>query len=285
MRSVGLHGDVPEDEYHSDRGSLSASGAKLLLPPSCPAIYRYRLDHPERKDVFDYGSAAHARVLGVGAEVEVVKKKNKQGEYVDAGDYMTVSSQAHRDEIRAAGKIPLLAWENRAIDAMARALAADEEAAPFLTGDGRPEVSAYFEDAPTGVLRRCRFDWLPTVGNGRLVIADYKTAASADEEKWKKAAADYGFEMQAAWYLDAAIALGLDDDPAFAFIVQEKTPPYLVAVYQLDADALQVGRYRNRQALELFAHCRATNTWPGRGSNLSLSLPHWHIDKHLEALK
>jgi hypothetical protein len=41
--------DIAEDHYHADPvpgGSLSNSGAKKLLPPSCPAKFAYEREHP-----------------------------------------------------------------------------------------------------------------------------------------------------------------------------------------------------------------------------------------------
>jgi hypothetical protein len=67
--------DLPADVYHADPvpaelgGSLSSSGAKLLLPPSCPAIYQWARTHPTYSDAFDFGHAAHKKVLGAGAEI------------------------------------------------------------------------------------------------------------------------------------------------------------------------------------------------------------------------
>ena len=51
---------VDEQSYHRDRGSLSVSGAKLLLPPSCPAKFKERMDNPPPpKPHFDFGSIVH----------------------------------------------------------------------------------------------------------------------------------------------------------------------------------------------------------------------------------
>ena len=58
-------------------------------------------------------------------------------------------------------------------------------------------------------------------------------------------------------------ALGLDDDPAFVFIFQEKNPPYLVNVVQLDDEAMEAGRQRMRIACEMFHGCTETGIWPG----------------------
>jgi hypothetical protein len=58
--------------------------------------------------------------------------------------------------------------------------------------------------------------------------------------------------------------------------VQEKTPPYLVAVYELDALAMEAGRARNRRAAEMFRDCTEAGVWPGYSSEVELiSLPPW----------
>ncbi len=175
--------DMPEDEYHADPvpgGSLSASGAKLLLPPSCPAKYRYYADHgrPERR-VFDLGKAAHRLLLGTGATLEVVQTiDRKTGERSDARDYKTTSAQEHQAAIYAAGHTPLLRRELETAQAMAdAALAHPEAGALFRPGSGLPERSAFWFDERNGITRRARFDWLPNPHPGRLILADYKGLA------------------------------------------------------------------------------------------------------------
>ena len=98
----GVYDDLDEAAYHADPvpgGSLSASGAKLLLPPSCPALYRLPARPPEgRPAEFDYGTAAHKFVLGTGPEITVI----------DALDWRTKAAQDARKDARAKGVIPLL---------------------------------------------------------------------------------------------------------------------------------------------------------------------------------
>ena len=58
--------EMDEATYHQDPvpgGSLSASGAKLLLPPSCPALYAWRRDHPKVSAEFDFGIPSLAGIL------------------------------------------------------------------------------------------------------------------------------------------------------------------------------------------------------------------------------
>ncbi len=58
--------DLPADEYHA-RPELSQTGAKKLLPPSCPAHFKqWQTDGGETKPAWEKGKAAHKLVLGAG---------------------------------------------------------------------------------------------------------------------------------------------------------------------------------------------------------------------------
>ena len=146
-----------------------------------------------------------------------------------------------------------------------------------LFSNGRPEQSLFWMDERTGVHRRARLDWLPHAKDGRMVIGDYKTAVSAAPSKFEKSLADFGYHIQHANYQDAVRAVGLAEDVAMVFVVQEKTAPYLVSVFEPDANALRIGRYLNRQAISIFAECTATDVWPGHTDGVTpISLPRWY---------
>ena len=240
----GFIHDLDETEYHTHKGSLSVTGAKTLL--RAPAKYLWQLHNPVHKDVFDVGSAAHKMVLGVGAEIVVV----------DADSWRTKAAREEQAAARAEGKIPLLTEDHQRVLNMADTLSSHRLAMRLLS-DGAPEVSAFCTDEPTGVLRRARFDWL-----GSAVLTDYKSAASSEPEEFVKAAVRFGYHMQAAWYLDIAADL---DHPAsaFAFIAQEKEPPYLVTAIELPPELVDVGRARNARARERFRDCTDAGRWPG----------------------
>lgn len=267
--------DLDEQTYHADPigGSLSVSGAKKLLPPHCPAVYRWERDHPVTSDVFDFGHAAHRLVLGKGADIGVV----------EADSWRTKAAQGQRDEVRADGLVPILAADYAHAVAMAEAVRAHPLASLVLS-DGDAEVSFFFTDEETGVVRRARADFLRRRRAGqRLIVADYKTTVSAFPDSFGASAAKFGYAMQAAWYLDAVQACGLvgDDDepPAFVFVAQEKQPPYLVSVIELDADAMRVGDALNRRALRIFRECSDADTWPGYPADdiTLVSLPAWFV--------
>lgn len=260
--------DMPEFEYHS-HPALSSSGARRLLPPSCPALFDYERRNGERpRAIFDFGHAAHRMVLGVGAELAVI----------DAPDWRTKAAKEARDEARARGAVPILVVDHAQVLAMAEAIRRHPIASLiFAPGSGNPEQSLFWTDRRTGVSCRARLDWLPNAAGGRLIVADYKTTNDASPDAVGRSMYDHGYHQQAAWYLDGARALGLGGrDAAFVLVAQEKTPPYLITVAQPDTTALRIGAWRNNEARELFAQCTEAGHWPGYSDEVELvSLPPW----------
>lgn len=247
---AGVYPDVDETLYHQDHRALSQSGMKLIL--RSPAHFRWAMDHPpERKDAFDFGKAAHERVLGVGAElvVHVPDPKYKSPKSTNAW-------KDQQAEVEARDGVLLLPEEMDQVDQMAAQIKRHRLAMELLA-DGDPEVSVYARDRVTGVWMRGRFDWL-----GEKVIVDYKTADSSDPAVFIRKAVDYGYDLQAATYRDLA---ELVDHPAtgFAHIVQEKKPPYVVSVVVLPAELIERGRILKRRAIERYRDCVEADEWPG----------------------
>jgi hypothetical protein len=289
----GVYGGMPAAAYLADPvpgGSLSASGARLLTPPSCPARFRWHADNNGRppKNEFDFGHAAHKEVLGDGAPVVVV----------DARDWRTKAAREAKEKARADGHTPLLADDWVTVQAMAAALRRHPIAgALFEPGTGLPEQTLIWRDEETGVMRRARLDWLRDPNGGRLIIPDYKSCQSASPEAAGKALHSHGYYRQAPWYCDGATALGLagDDEPAFLLVMQEKTAPYLVATYQPDPFAMQAGRALNRRAVDIYRRCQESGYWPGYAvptadrvlhadrDVLPLPLPGWAEYQHAAA--
>lgn len=267
-----VYDDMLVDEYHRDPvvgGSLSCSGAKKLLDPSCPAIFAWERENlPESTATFDTGHAAHQRVLGVGPEIVVVP-----------GDrWDTKEAKAQVAAAREAGQVPVKAETLEQVDAMAAAIRAHPVASALLSDGGHAESSLFWRDEPSGIVRRCRLDWRPAPKTGRTIGVDYKTARSAHPEKFARAAMDYGYHQQHPWYVDGLIACDLaDSDAQFVYIVQEKTPPYVVSVVQLDAAAVRIGRALNRRAIDIYVQCTETGRWPGYSDDVAhVSLPYWY---------
>jgi hypothetical protein len=266
----GLY-DIPAELYHADPipgGSLSSTGARRLA--DCPARFKYFLDNPEPyKPEFEFGTAAHTVILGNGPELVVVDEER----------WDTKESKAKVAAIRAAGNVPLKAAARQRIDDMAEALARHSEAADILTpGSGLAEQSAFWQH-PSGIWLRSRFDWLRPDE-----IDDYKTTRSVHPDALQKAVYEHGYHQQRGFYLQIAIELGLiPPTGTFKFIFQEKQPPYLVAVVELDFPAQVIGDELNERALHTYATCRATGHWPAYSEGTTyISLPPWVERKYAE---
>lgn len=264
----GLYPDLDEVTYRAQHEWLSVSGAKKLLPPSCPAKFAATQGVEEHRPQFDEGKAFHRAVLGDGAEVVVW----------DGDSWRSADARAFRDAAYAEGKVPLLAATATEVELMAAAVKAHDIAPKLFTG-GAAEVSAFWVDEATGVKCKARFDYLPDAQPGRrLIVPDLKSAVSADPGEFSRAAARFGYVMQQLHYSSAIRHLGIDADPAFLFVVVEKDAPYLVNVGQfadpLDIKATAVALDK---ALRLYAECLAADHWPGYPGVTQLTLPTWHL--------
>jgi hypothetical protein len=270
VRDPGTYAAISDTEYHADRDSLSSSGARKIL--QSPARFRWDMDHPRPYvAAFELGHAAHTLTLGIGDEFEVV----------DADSWRAKESREQRDLAIAEGRTPLLASEWRQVQDMREALADHPVAGPlFERDDTMAELSMWWEDPDTGCSCRARpdlatYDW--------DLIVDYKTTADASPRGFQKAVATFSYEVQAAWYLDAVSVLKDARDVPFVFVCQEKTPPYLVGIYQLDVEALRVGAEKSARARRLYVQATASDQWPGYPTAPQLiDLPKWAVIQHDE---
>jgi len=256
--------DLTDDEYFADPvpgGSLSSTGVRELLPPSCPAkfFWNRRFARPAKK-AFDVGHAAHKLVLGAGPELV----------RIDAEKWLSNAVKAEVAAVREAGGVPLKPADWDAVHAMADALR-EHPLASKLFVDGAPEQTLVWRDEETGVMCRAKTDWLTAHG-----IVDYKSCDKAEPGHLRKSVFNFGYHIQAAFYLRGFRALQSRTEPFFAFVAQEKEPPYLVTVFQLTQDALDQGDRQCAEALRIFRDCTEANTWPGYTDDIEdIDLPVW----------
>lgn len=251
----GIHDDVPELDYHAAEGepSLSVSGAKRIL--DSPARFKWERENPPKKKVFDFGHAAHAKVLGVGLEIVTVPldlcAKN--------GAWSTDEAKAFVAEAEAAGKVVLKQADLDVVDAMAEALKSNAFAMRLLA-DGIPEQSICWRDEETKLLLRGRSDWTTRLDD-QPIIVDYKTCDDANPDQFRWEAGKWGYPMQDSWYREGYEAL-TGQPHGFVFIAQEKKAPYLSSVVEIDDEAREIGAQRNRVARRIFLDCMTRDEWP-----------------------
>lgn len=260
--------DLDEDAYHADglcpEPSLSSTMAKTILQPAGPARLReVMLNGQARKKEWDFGTAAHEKILNRGQPVIAID-----------GNRNANAVKAAIAEAEAEGYLVLKSAEVAAVDQMAEAILANPLAAELLTdAAGRPEVSMFGTDEATGRWLRGRLDFL----HSRQLVVDFKTAVSVNPDDFTRSAWSFGYYTQAAHYLRLALSLDLVDDHAdYLLIAQEKKAPYLVHVYRLDAELLAAGHEQIRRAIDLWDRCMALDDWPGFPPTITtLSAPKW----------
>lgn len=261
--------NMPEAEYHA-RPELSSTGARRLL--DSPARYRYWADHQEpRKAVFDLGSAAHSKILGVGAGVVLYPDEH----LTPSGNVSTKAATVEWDrEQRAAGMIPITRGDADRVDAMAEAVLADRHARAVLESTTGREVTIVAD--VEGVPSRARFD----LYDGDRA-ADLKTGRDASPKGFNQSIGRYGYHIQQRWYEDVHQAETGRALSSFKFIVVESAAPHLVGVYDLDWMWDDVAQKRTTQARALYRSCVESNVWPAYGE-ATLTPPTWAIYENEE---
>ncbi len=263
MADYNLKVGISDAVYHADNTSLSSTGARKLL--ACPARFKWQRDNPPTTKAFDFGKLAHTLVLGEGSDIVVV----------DADNWLTKAAKETRAAAYLMGSVPVLRSEYDAAVAMRDAVMA-HPIARSIFADGQAELSGYWRDEPTDVLLRFRPDWMTEL-DGCVACIDLKTTVSADPQDFSRSVVKFGYGLQAAFYLAGLAANGIDG-ARFLFVAVEKTPPYPVAVIELDAEAIAQGAYDMRRAVDLYAECVRTDTWPAYGSGIhTVSLPPWAV--------
>lgn len=283
--------DLDAAAYHADPvkgGSLSSTGARKLLPPSCPAHYRHWRENGEgTKKAWDIGHAAHALTLGTGPELVLVDR--------DRWDTKAVKEELA--EIRDRGAVPLKLAEYEQVHAMAAALRAHRWAGKLFepgTGDAEralvwQETATVEVEQPDGthevrrvtVMCRALIDWLrhPLPGY-RYLLPDYKTTGAkhgAAPSKIGRTISDFGYYIQLGFYLRGVRALDLGgDDAKGLLVIQETAAPYLVTVAEPDHVAMRLAELRIREAIDTYARCITTGVWSGYADDVVLAeLPPW----------
>lgn len=265
---------MPHQDYLNDPipgGSLSSTGARMMLDPNCPAKFDYWRRHrrPPKLE-FDLGTAAHKVLLGAGPELVVI----------DAENYKKGAPRIERDQAYMRHATPVLEHQMDMVEEMVAKVRGHRDAGRLVEpGSGRPEVVLSWRDVRVGIMLRSRLDWLShkTLKDGRLIVVDYKTGRSAAPSKIEKAITDHGYHMQAAHNIDAVLGTGQAEDAAFFFIFQETEPPYLITVCELNPlTALWPARELNDKAREVFAKCNELNHWPAYAEDIiDIDLPPW----------
>lgn len=269
----GIHRGISYDEYAAWPGLRKSSLWPLVT--KTPAHFRHRMDNPEEPTpAMKFGTAFHTKVL---------EPERFQREYAIGGPINPKTDKPYGPDtkktlewVKAQGVDEVLSFEDADhLDRMRDAVLAHEEASAILA-KAECEVSMLWEDEATGRFLQGRDDvWIENV----VLFGDVKTASSAHPQAFARDSMKYGYLMQAAMYWDGASALTGQVPYKPQFIVVEKTPPYAVAIYEIEIPDLELGRQQYRLALARLEDCEKEDTWPAYPGVQRLEIPEWAQNK------
>lgn len=240
------------EEYHK-RSELSSSDIKYML--ITPMHFKKMVLEKDKlvkepNSAFDVGSCAHECFLEQDTSLfvslpEGLDRRTKDGK-------ATYEAFIKENE----GKRIITNDQHKTVLEMFDVISSNKEACELLKGS-QVEVGATYIDPVTGL--PCRFK--PDILNiDRGFIADYKTCMSAAPHEFSKAIARYNYHLSAAHYLTGANVIWPIKD--YYFIAQEKTYPYAVAIYKMDAsDIIKSFNFRNEVMAKIKRH-KELDIWP-----------------------
>lgn len=262
--------DLPDDIYH---GAIGVSSSKLKLFIECPqkyyAKYIAKIIPDAEKAYFDFGKAIHTVFL---------QPWLFESSYVCQPEEIKIRSSkvwyAFKEKADAAGQVVLTQaqWDDMPI--LRQSLESNAKA-KALTHHGVAERSIFTRDVETGLIIKCRPDYMI----GKLII-DLKSDASADPRFFGPKAKKLGYHIQDALYTDVAQA------DEFAFLVVESSRPFVItAPVILDADVKRLGYLKYRKAMRELKRCMEHNVWPAY-TDLAVTVGLNHFEQQdLEALE
>lgn len=267
--------------YHADpcpEPSLSSTLAKVMLSQSplhaWTASQRLNPDYvPAEKKTFDIGRAAHRLVLGAGSDFEIIPTEILSSD----GGIRTKEAKEFVESCRVRGITPLKEAEADSVRNMA-VLAEDKLARLGITFDPAHSENCAFAQID-GVWCRAMVDNAPPDGG---ILWDFKTCESASPEACERSIMNYGYDIQAAHYLDTWKA-ATGEDRTFRFVFQEKSAPHEICVVELGPDSLIMARKKITRAREMWRVCLDRNEWPGYPPGVHrIELPEWVHSRWLD---
>jgi PDDEXK-like domain of unknown function (DUF3799) len=263
---AGIYPNIDNERYHAGPG-ISKSGLWKIHTKS-PAHFHGAADKQTTAKAF--GSATHMAVL----EPHLLEKT--YGCLPEGHNGTTKEGKAQSQAVREAGLTPIKYDEYQGILRIRDTLHADPLIQKLIKG-AQYEHSAYWIDAETGELCRCR----PDIYNPALaMMADVKTCRDASAWGFGKVIEEYGYHVQDAWYSDGWEAAGGGNVDAFVFIAIESEAPHVFQIYELEVADKEHGRQIYQSALRRYADCKRTGIWPGYGSGVqNITRPKWAHNK------
>lgn len=294
LPAPGIHRGIDEAIYHS---WPAASAHRLAMLDRSPAHLKYAVenrDPPTPSQIV--GTALHCAVLQprvfgysylTAPACSAVTAKGKpcsNGAKDKFGGQWLCGVHSKDQTADNHGKTIISAEDYEDVAGMASTIESHQHASAALLRSpvADRELSIVWTDLATKVLCRGRIDALCDDASG--LIVDIKTTRDARPQSFERDILNYKYHIQAAMYLRGLAVLGQPRD-SYGIIAVENEPPYAVAFYQLNAEALELGDAQANELLKKYAECESTKKYPGYAESINwIGLPTWAVQRELSEL-
>lgn len=241
------------DPYHDLDGAISRSMLQRFDRCSTDFFARYVAEGAHRKrpespsPAMELGTLIHLWVLEPARAARSCRVGPDVPKYTR--DWKEFVRECERDEVH-----PVTFRQAEACFGIQARVAEHEEASRLLlAAETEVELRASVE-YESGVMEvKAKADAIYTHGDGAVSLVDLKTTRNAtDPDAWARDCAKRGYHQQAGWYTWIAGQRGYDVRD-FVFVVASTEQPWDVAVYRLDAAAVEAGRRQMEAALDELA--------------------------------
>lgn len=271
-RDEGVYQNMPIEEYHGDKNSISRSG--IMAFDESPYRYWAKYLNPDRPkeeptEAMLYGSAVHSFILEPRKFEEEYFVLPRKVLLKDVG--REIFNQAKLLEIQAieSGKKLISYSDWLKLSDISAALNANKQAMELIQG-AIYEQSYFWTDPGSGLMLKAR----PDILHDQMIV-DLKTCADASPRGFQRAMVQGGYHLQGAMIQEAVQAREGRWIPNVINIAVEKTYPYSIGIYIIDEDALEAGRAKYKQiALDIKHYIGHNEPWPDYRVQ-TIELPSW----------
>jgi hypothetical protein len=271
---------MDELAYHTDHTAVSRGDVVAMLKSPAHMAARRQQGEFDRtdNDALRIGRLVHSILL------EPEKFKNSfvvmpefVGKTLD-GRESTQSKEAKKMKADWLAQVPVGTQiiekdELVMLFGMARGLSKNRRAMAIFEG-AIFEASVFYRDPLTGLKARTRPD---IINRGLGVLADLKSARSAEFEVFQRDAWSKRYDIQLSMYAESVYQVTGEMPSIYPLIVLEKDPPYSCVVYPLDVDLKARGAAAYRRGMDAIADCITRKEWVGFPEIQDLSAPRWAL--------
>lgn len=174
-------------------------------------------------------------------------------------------------KIEADPRDPLTDAEQTMIENMGKVLALDPAACAVM--GGIPEITMAYQDPITGIWVLSRPDTVSFDGS----VNDFKKINTQgrpfNHNVIDRRIEQHGYHQQMALAVEAFEMLTGETPSIASVVAQWDQAPHHVILREIGEEAINIGRFHNRRALDRFHECFTSGRWPGPGDDVGAFQP------------